>query len=85
MENKSNLDTRTFDYSTLSRYSQGHCGTGVIAPSYKVYSFGSHFARNTKPLTLCAPASAYSTQNYYRDIPYSSDSEFSKMMRVKRM
>jgi hypothetical protein len=85
MEYKSNSDTKTFDYSMLRNYGQAKCGVGVTAPAFKVYPFGSHFAKNTRPLTLCDkhPVGSIHVSREYRDQPFSTLDEFGKMMRTK--
>jgi hypothetical protein len=87
MEYKSNSDTRTFDYSYIHNYGQAKCGSGVTAPTFKVYAFGSHFEKLTKPLPLCStqlpPQHLQHYSREYRAYPYSTMAEFDKMMRTK--
>jgi hypothetical protein len=85
MEYTSNSDTKTFDYSILGSYGQAKCGVGVTAPAFKVYPFGSHFAKNTKPATLCESRQGGQTQvtREYRAQPFATLGEFGKMMRTK--
>ncbi len=85
MEYKSNPDTKTFDYSSLGKYGQAKCGVGVTAPAFKVYPFGSHFEKQTRPVTLCSKPYTGPTNvsREYRDLPFATLSEFDKMMRTK--
>lgn len=86
MEYTSNSDTKTFDYSTLGNYAEAKCGVGVTAPGFKAYPFGSHFAKNTKPVTLCdkRPVDQTNVLKAYRAYPFATMDEFDKMMRTKK-
>lgn len=85
MEYTSNSDTKTFDYSILGNYGQAKCGVGVTSPAFKAYPFGSHFAKNTKPATLCDkhPVNQTNVSREYRAQPFATLGEFGKMMRTK--
>lgn len=86
MEYQSSLasSNRTFDYSSLQKYSGKTYGTGVTAPVFSVYEFGTQFMKNTKPVALCQPFPIEKTQIFYGNHPYSTMSEFDKMLRQKK-
>ena len=84
MEYQSNNPNRTFDYSNLQKYSSKTYGTGVKAPVFSVYPFGSQFVKYTKPIPLCNPFPSHNPQIFYGNNPYSTMSEFDKMMRQKK-
>ena len=84
MEYQSNQPNRTFDYSTLQKYSGKTYGTGVKAPVFSVYPFGSQFTKYTKPVPLYYPSPPTSPQMFYGNSPYSTMAEFDKMMRQKK-
>jgi len=87
MEYQSSLasSNRTFDYSNLQKYSGKTYGTGVTAPVFSVYAFGTQFVKNTKPVSLCQPAYPLNNpQTFYGNHPYSTMSEFDKMLRQKK-
>lgn len=87
MEYQSSLasSNRTFDYSNLRKYSGKTVGTGVTAPVFSVYAFGTQFMKHTKPVALCQPyQSDNKPQTFYGNHPYATMSEFDKMLRQKK-
>ena len=79
---------KTFNYGSLHHYGEAKCGTGVIAPVFSVYAFGTEFLKNTKTVPLCSPSMLpEKKQTFYGDFPYAyneSKTEFNKMMRQKK-
>ena len=72
-------------YAYLKKYNPAPCGTGVIAPPFMAYKFGTSFQKEVKPIKICDNSLKISQQKYYGDISYLNQGEYDKMIRGKNL